>query len=282
MRVEKVTITPELARKLMGDLAENQRRIREVKVQQYARDMLAGDWPVTGDTIKVDTNGKLIDGQHRVAAVALANIAVEMFVAYDVDPAVMPMLDTGLGRKFGDVLHIDGTPQRLLTGAIVRYICSWEAGNRMGTTGYGRPAPTHSEMLARFKQDADLFSAASQRGGDVQRSKLTPGGPAGTAFFLFMKASDPGTDYAHRFFDSFLIGANLELGDPILALRNRVTRARTERLKSAEYLALYVRTWNALAEERRLETVPIVTGGRTLSNATFPLPKRRPPASETE
>lgn len=199
-----------------------------------------------------------------------------MYVAFDVDPAVMPVLDTGLGRKFGDVLHMSGTPQRLLTSAIVRYMCFWEAGNFTAASGYGRAVPTHSEMKARFEQDTELFVTATQRGGDVQRSKLTPGGPAGTAFFLFTKAS-PGTDLAHRFFDSFLSGANLELGDPILALRNRVTRARIERLKSPEYLALYVRTWNALAEDRRLETVPIVTGGRTLSAATFPIPKRRPP-----
>lgn len=278
MRIEKVTVTPEFARKLTASLADNQRKLRDAKVSQYARDMAAGDWPLTGDTIKIDTSGNLIDGQHRAAAVALADVAVEMYVAFDVDPGVMPVLDSGLGRKFGDVLHIGGTPQRLLTGAIVRYVCQWEIGNYMGTSGYGRPAPTNSEMLARFEQDAELFSTASQRGTDVQRSKLTPGGPAGTAFFLFTKVSD--TDYAHRFFDSFLSGANLELGDPILALRNRVTRGRIERLKANEYLALYIRTWNALADGRKLDTVPIASGGRSLNNATFPRPKRRPPIDE--
>lgn len=276
MRIERMIVTPAMAKTWLNSLAENQRKLRDTKVAQYARDMKAGDWPLTGDTVKIDTNGKLIDGQHRVAAIALADIPVEMFVAFDVDPAVMPVLDTGLGRKFGDVLHMAGTPQRLLTSAIVRYVCFWEANNYMAGTGAGRPVPTHSEMKARFEKDAELFESASQRGSDVQRSKLTPGGPAGTAFFLFAKAS-PETDLAHRFFDSFLSGANLELGDPVLALRNRVTRARIERLHSREYLALYIRTWNALAEGRKLETVPIVTGGRTLSNATFPLPKRRPP-----
>lgn len=280
MRIERVTITPAMARKLTAELADNQRKLRETKVAQYARDMKAGDWPLTGDTIKIDVNGKLIDGQHRVAAIALAEIDVEMFVAYDVDPAVMPVLDNGLTRKFGDVLHISGTPNRNLTGAIVRYVCQFEAKNYTASSGFGRPVPTNSEMLTRFEADVELFQTSTQRGYDVQRSRLTPGGPAGTAFFLFTKASDAGTDYAHRFFDSLLSGANLELGDPILALRNRVTRARIERLKSAEYLALYVRTWNALAGGRTLDTVPIVTGGRTLSNATFPLPKRRPPATD--
>lgn len=279
MHIEKVTITPAMARKLTADLALNQRKLRETKVAQYARDMRAGDWPLTGDTIKIDVNGKLIDGQHRVAAIALAEIDVEMYVAYDVDPAVMPVLDSGLGRKFGDVLHISGTPNRTLTGAIVRYICQFEAKNYTASSGFGRPVPTHSEMLARFEADAELFVTATTRGYDVQRMKLSSGGPAGTAFFLFTKASTD-SDLAHTFFDFLISGANLEFGDPILALRNRLTRARMERLKAAEYLSLYVRTWNALAEGRTLDTVPIVTGGRTLSNATFPLPRRRPPATD--
>lgn len=278
MRIEQTIVTPAMAKAWLNSLAENQRKMRDTKVAQYARDIQAGAWPLTGDTIKIDVNGKLIDGQHRAAAIVLAAMPVEMFVAFDVDPAVMPMLDQGLGRKFSDVLHMDGIPQRTLTGAIVRYICFWEAGNRMAASGAGRPVPTNAEMRDRFLADPDLFTAASQRGTDVQRTKLTPGGPAGTAFFLFTKATDAnlGTEYAHRFFDAFTSGANLEPGDPILALRNRVTRARIERLKAPEYLALYIRTWNALADGRKLETVPIVTGGRVLSNATFPLPKRRP------
>lgn len=270
-RIETVTVTPAMARKFLGDLADNQRNMRDTKVAQYARDMAAGHWPITGDTVKISTDGKLIDGQHRMAAVALADVDVTMLIAFDVDPAVMPVLDIGLGRTFGDVLSVDGGPQKFLVGAVVRYMCFWEAGNYMASTGQGRPVPTMTEMKLRFEADRDLFITAAARAKDVQRSKLTPGGPAGTAFFLFAKVAD--TDRAHGFFDRFLTGANLELGDPILALRNRVTRARAERLKSAEYLALYCRTWNADREERKLDTVPIVTGGRTLSSATFPLPK---------
>lgn len=270
-RIETVTVTPAMARKWLGDLADNQRNMRDTKVQQYARDMAAGHWPITGDTVKISTEGRLIDGQHRLSAVSLADVEVTMLVAFDVDPAVMPVLDTGLGRTFGDVLSVDGGPRKFIVGAIVRYICFWESGNYMASTGNGRPVPTMTEMKLRFEADRDLFVTASTRAGDVQRSKLTPGGPAGTAFFLFSKVAD--TDRAHGFFDRFLTGANLELGDPILALRNRVTRARIERLKSAEYLALYVRAWNADREGRKLDTVPIVTGGRTLSSATFPIPK---------
>lgn len=279
MRIERVTITPTMARKWLADNIENNRKIRETKVAQYARDIAARAWPLTGDTMKIDVNGKLIDGQHRAAAIVLADVEVEMFVAFDVDPAVMPVLDSGLGRKFGDVLHISGTPNRNLTGAIVRHVCQFEAKNYTAASGFGRPVPTNSEMLARYSQDAELFNTATQRGYDVQRMKLSTGGPAGTAFFLFTKAS-VSSDLAHTFFDFLISGANLELGDPILALRNRLTRARIERLKAAEYLALYMRTWNALADGRTLDTVPITTGGRTLSNATFPIPKRRPPASD--
>lgn len=270
-RIETVEMTPKIASELLRRNAENQRNIRSRKVDQYARDMADGNWPMTGDTIKVDTNGDLIDGQHRVAAVVQAGIMVTMLVAYDVSPDVMPVLDSGIARTFSDVLKMSGSSQRNVTGAIVRRIVQWERGNRMGTAASGTDIISHSELMERYLNDVPGFDSASQRASDVRRANLGTAGPVGTAFYLFSQIDH---EAAHVFFDAYVSGANLVEGDPVLALRNRMVRVgRDERLMPAEVLALFCRAWNAWREKRSLASVPIVTGGRRLNNATFPVPK---------
>lgn len=273
-RIEQVDVDSTLAKKLLASNAENNRNIRPGKVEQYTRDMLAGSWPVTGETIKVDTNGVLIDGQHRLTAIINAasmrpSITVPTLIAYNVDPGVMPVLDTGLPRGLHDLVSIThGTRQSHLIAAIVRRTLQWEQGNRMGSSGRAGGVPTHTECLIRLEKDVEGFVAAAARGRDIQMARLAPGAPSGTAFYLFRQID---ADRAHLFFDFLISGANLDPASPILTLRNRLVRA--DRLKAFEFIALYVRTWNAWRDGRKLDQVMVNTSGGKLSNQTFPLPK---------
>lgn len=270
-RIENKLITPAFARELLRRNVENNRNLRPTKVAQYARDIAANSWPITGDTIKVDTNGHLIDGQHRLQAVVLADMPVEMLIAWDVDPAVMPLLDIGAARKFSDVLKMSSAPHRAAMAAIVRRVAMWEQGNRLGSGGSVHPQPTHAELLVRYEKDPFGFDTATSRGEDVRRTRLGTAGTAGTCFYLFAELDG---DKAHGFFDAFISGANLNEGHPILTLRNRMVRVgRDERLLPAEMQALFIRAWNAWREDRTLMSIPITSGGRKLTNATYPLPK---------
>lgn len=273
-RIEQENVTASMARRLLASNAENQRNIRTGKVDQYVRDMLAGHWPITGETIKVDTNGVLIDGQHRLTAIVAASglnprISVPMLIAYNVDPAVMPVLDTGVPRGLHDLVGITtGAKQSHLVAAVVRRILQWEAGNYVGGTGRNGGVPTHTECLLRLEKDTEGFVAAAARGRDMQQARLAPGAPSGTAFYLFRQID---ADHAHTFFDHLISGANLPDASPILTLSKRLIRA--DRLRAHEYIALYVRTWNAWRQGRTLDQVMVNTSGGKLTNQNFPMPK---------
>lgn len=271
VRIELVAVTPKLAREWLGRNAENQRLRRDTKVDQYARDMAAGHWPITGDTVKVTADNKLLDGQHRMAAVIQADITVPMLIAYGVPAEVMTVLDTGLARTFTDVLRISGAPSRSVLGAVVRRIVQWESGNYLGTSGGGQGAPTNIEMLERYEKEPDAFDSAAARAGDVRRMRLGQSGPAGAAFFLFTQLDQ---ERAHQFFDQYVSGADLAQSHPILSLRNRIVRiGKDERLYAHEQLALFIRAWNAWREDKPLDRVMVTSGGRKLTNASFPQPK---------
>lgn len=274
LRIEKVNVTARTAKTLLANNAENNRNIRMGKIDQYVRDMLAGSWLVTGEVIKVDTNGVLIDGQHRLTAILYAakirpNIFVPMLIAYNVDPSAMPVLDTGVPRGLHDLVGISGVGgQTHLVAAVVRRILQWEDGNYMGSTGRNGGVPTHTEALTRLHKDVDGFMAAAMRGRDMQQAKLAPGAPSGTAFYLFRQID---SDKAHTFFDALVSGANLPDTSPILTLSKRFIRA--DRLKSHEYIALYIRAWNAWREDRIIGQVMVDTSGGKLNNLNFPKPK---------
>jgi hypothetical protein len=273
-RVELMEVTASVAKHMLDSNADNQRNIRAGKVEQYARDILAGHWPITGDTIKVNTRGEMMDGQHRMLAVRQAatvrpDISVTMLVAFNVDPAAMAVLDTNVPRGLHDMVGISfQTKQSHLVAAVVRRIVQWEQGNYTGASGRNGAVPTHTEALERLSKDLEGFVAAAARGRDVQMSKLAPGAPSGTAFYLFRQIHP---DQAHTFFDFLISGANLSETSPILTLRNRFVRA--DRLRTHEYIALYVRTWNAWREGRKLSQVLVDTSGGKLSNLNFPMPK---------
>ncbi len=81
IKYERTIVTPALARKWLELNAENNRLPRPRKIQAYARDMASGNWNSdSGETIKFDKNGILVDGQNRLQAVLLADMSIAMDV----------------------------------------------------------------------------------------------------------------------------------------------------------------------------------------------------------
>lgn len=259
-----VMVTPAMARKWLDKNADNNRSPKMAKVASYARDMEEGNWQAdTGETVKFDEDGVLIDGQNRLHAVVESGVTVSMDVAYNVPNRAMRVLDTGSARTAADVLKIAGAADRMRCSAIVRWAIMWDAGGHMGhNTGSIRPTTT--EIIERYVREAGAFNAASSRGTDCQRRGLATGGPAGVAHYLFSRID---REEARAFFDQYVGGANLPEKGPIVALRNRVLT----KLTRAEQLALLIRAWNFYRADELVDRLQISRG--ELTNANFPQPK---------
>ncbi len=93
-----------------------------------AEAMRRGDWLVTHQGIAFDTNGVLVDGQHRLAAIIEADLPVEVTVFTDVEPDTFDVLDTGKRRNAADVLAIEGEKSTATLAAMVRTV--WQYENR--------------------------------------------------------------------------------------------------------------------------------------------------------
>ena len=93
-------ITPVKAREYLKKNIHNPRhgRMNRNVIRKYADDMKAGCWELNGEAIQFDEDGFLKNGQHRLAAVILANVPVRMCVIRGVGNDVM-IYDGGFVRS---------------------------------------------------------------------------------------------------------------------------------------------------------------------------------------
>lgn len=105
MRTEKVT--PEKATAYLKRNVDNYRKISRATVALYAEEMKAGNWRLNGEPIVFDKNGKLKNGQHRLAAVITAGIPVEMTIIEGVEEDVN-VFDNGMKRSTKQMAQASG------------------------------------------------------------------------------------------------------------------------------------------------------------------------------
>ena len=124
---ERVIVTPEMARMFLSKSRKN-RPIRQPVVDKYADKMRRKMWRFTGDAIRFDWDGNLIDGQHRLHACVSANVAFETLIVRGLDPEVMDVIDTGNKRAIGAILHIKGYASSHYVAATSRWLMAIKNG----------------------------------------------------------------------------------------------------------------------------------------------------------
>ena len=111
-------ITPDLAKEyLMTNIAKN-RNIAQKRVQFYSKQMKDGNWHQTPQGIVFDTNGCMIDGQHRLMAIIDANVPVSMTVIREAPEESFRILDSGMCRTLSFRSGIPSTNASIATALI--------------------------------------------------------------------------------------------------------------------------------------------------------------------
>ncbi len=106
IRFETVTITPQQAADWLENNKDN-RKLSNHKVREYLNEIKSGRWRYTHQGIAFDTDGFLLDGQHRLEAIKEAGIATKMVVAYGVNRGEFTIIDRGFPRNMMVITGID-------------------------------------------------------------------------------------------------------------------------------------------------------------------------------
>src|SRR6185312_13100820 len=163
VRSKVQTVTPTKAEQWLEANTTN-RPISKSVVRGFAEAMKRGEWVVTHQGIAFDTNGVLVDGQHRLAAIVEAEVPVEMTVFTEVDEGTFDVLDTGKRRNAADVLAIEGERSSATLAAMVRTVWMYENRPDQSWSGGGATVTNHQvvQTLDQHPKLRDFVTVGEQ------------------------------------------------------------------------------------------------------------------------
>lgn len=212
-----VKITPATAEEYLSRNSHN-RKISDDRVNAFAEAMKRGEWQETHQGIAFDSNGAMIDGQHRCMAIIRSECTVSMPVTTGLPPAVFAIIDTGRVRSPGDVLAIEGVRDANSTASALRLIDRYVRGTPRPWNAR-KAAMTNVQILAaseRWAHDLPPFIGQSKAIG--KRIKVNRTGLTAALYIAWRWCKLYGHADYEEWFTGLKTGANLPVGDPRLAL----------------------------------------------------------------
>lgn len=265
---EVIEITPALAKEWLDRNTHN-RNLRERVVNGYATDMLAGAWVEDGQSIKFSTTGVLLDGQHRLSAIAQSGMTIRMLVVTDLPASTQDTMDTGAKRSLADVLKLHGEDHYVTLAAALLRVYVWKQGARKNTKQSGNARPTHRQLLSVLDEHPELRRSA-EIASRVRGSMRISGSTVALCHWLFNRIDQ--SDCAF-FFARFTDGAGLMPGDPIYALRRVIDNLAKAAGRPDEALvtALVIKAWNFYRAGQDIQLLSYRPGGANPEQ--YPEPK---------
>jgi hypothetical protein len=260
---QEIAVSPAVAGQWLARNSTN-RHIRPTVVNRYARDMAEGYWEYNGETVKIAESGRVLDGQHRLAAVVESGVTIPMLVVTGLPEAAQETVDRGLPRNIADALRIRGeTNVTLLAGAIARTILL-KSGSPSTATAW----PSTREALYYLEEHPSI--RASVPWGDRLRKAIAFPVSAAALHHVFSEIDDGDAD---AFFTQLESGVGLSADSPILRLRELMVREMSaqRRMHQHRLLALSIKAWNAWRRGDPMQLLKWKTGGS--KPEAFPRPE---------
>lgn len=258
---EILTLEPDQARELLNTTNTRNRPLNPNTVEAYSRIIKEGRWKLTHQGIAFDTNGELIDGQHRLAAIANAGTPVKIMVTRNVDPAEFTVIDVGRRRTPADALGVAGIEHnRNQIASVARFLRNYDRLDQSGWTD------KHSARL----DNPSILEAVQEYGASKLNSAVRIGTTHGrlsginitvlsTFFYLMHYRHETPLVEVMKFIQGISSGAGLQEGDPRLALRNSMlgakhSGAKTNKDRKNQMVAV-IKTWNAYISGREVQRI---------------------------
>ena len=248
---EILRISPSVASQWLTRNTSN-RPLSRIYKESLARAMKRGEWIENGESIKFADDGSLLDGQHRLAAIIESGVTICSRVEFGLPTEAFITLDRGKRRDLGDALAMRGVADYHLVAAAVNLVYVLQPGKWQVLD---RATPL--QLLAFYETDCDGIGASVAP--TRHASKLVPGSIAVALHFLFAKRNQ-------RLADDFMAllgaGTNMDVGHPVLVLRERLIadRAAKASLPRVEIIVMFIRAWNAFVSNRTLRALKGTVG----------------------
>jgi len=255
---ERVMVTPAMAEVFLTFNANN-RPVRSQSVLRLADDLRNHRWKYNGETVKVDNQGQLIDGQHRMHAILHSGIAADMLMVWGVERAARMTMDTGSVRTVGDFIIMRGEATGVAAGvaaSVVNRLIKWERGNAASINSAN--TPTKVEQTDYYYKHQREINEAVQATSTRMLAFL--GGP-GQRAFMFAACARANRQKARDFFDLLTgtsTGQPLGPDHPVNVLRTRFLLDKELAQLPNARIELCFRAFNAFMRGERPKKLQIM------------------------
>jgi hypothetical protein len=241
------TLTPRLAAEWLATTGQ-QRAVVPHVVKKYAAQMKQGLWRFNCEPIIFDTDGKMIDGQHRCLAVINSGMPIDCLVVKGAPPEAFQSLNQGCVRNGATVLSILGVSNYKTITAILNVI------HRINTGTQSTRSAVPNTLIEKLWQEyPDAATAAQYIAGNKFLRCHFPCGWVG-AIWVF-GSRQHGLEVARKFFEQLILGTNLPPTSPIWVLREKAiawTSAKAM-LSEQDKAGMMIKAWNAYVTGRPLK-----------------------------
>lgn len=265
---EVVDMTPDDAAQLLADTMTTNRTLRERVIDTYAAEMIAGRWMLTGETIKLDTEGNVIDGQHRLWAIAKSGVTVPTMIVRGLDHSVIRVIDTAIRRSAADSLRFAGYDYANMEAlaSLARLAILYETGQLKTMARASRPV-SHLAIVEWVERYGDV-AQESVRFAYTFRNRIAPVTPSPLAF-VHHYLSELDAMEAEKFWSGIANLATEGKHDPRQTLLRSIVADQSKGNQGA-LIGRTFTTWNAWRDNQRLTALPIT------DRRGIPLPIPRP------
>lgn len=260
-------LTPEDANRLLDRNTHN-RPLNQGDILKWATEMEAGNWQVNGEAIKIATDGSILDGQHRLHALALQSdgTVIGFLMVRGLEPETQESMDQGRRRSASDQLNLAGVDSSGLLASALRFYLRHELGllfrdRKIQDAEVTTPVIIH--WAQSHPEEVDILRHATSFKKIKARNAVVA-----TAYLLITKHHDP--EVADEFMARMQDGAGLELGSPILAMRNRLDAlrgtdtargTRSVAVSDRDMLGMFIVSFNGWITGKTLAKVQRPPGG---------------------
>jgi hypothetical protein len=249
--------------KLLANANEVRNRTISIpQVHKWSRDMINKKWVWTGEPIQVDTDGFVRNGQHRLLAIIHSGTTQDMVVIRNVEPAAQLVIDVGRPRSIANQMHMANVASASIATSVTNLLLRWRAGKLLLSSFMPSVQEVH-ELIQGEDELQDAISMIYRMRKTIQRMPLSALGAA------FVEGGHVDGDARDRFFEGLITGADLSSDNPILVLRNTLSRQLTHSIRGRRVGQLYqiVHAWNTW---RKDETVRMLRIPSRLTSDKFP------------
>ncbi|MEE8537443.1 MAG: hypothetical protein V3S71_05500 [Acidobacteriota bacterium] len=225
----EITVTPVLAAALLEVNHPDNRNARQPHIDKQVRDLKNRRWQFNGESVKIDRDGYLIDGQKRCRACIEAGRSFKTLLVFNSDRL---NINGSQVEQLSSRVRSD-LPFRNLLAAAAKFDAMEAAGFSVFRTDYKL---SHSEVAEATEEidpesrTIELMRHASQMSGDGMASHAHYAWLAGH----FDRRSDP--CFTDDFFNMLTTGEDIPKGSPIGLLRRRLRRDKSRENNQAKPL----------------------------------------------